>query len=291
MFSAIRKRMRISPATAIASLALVFAMTGGAFAVSSPGGGSSAKPPASTASATAAKVKSRAKPGPRGSAGPKGATGATGAAGPAGTAGPAGPTGPAGSTGATGAKGEKGEPGTPGKNGQEGEEGTPGVAGKEGSPWTDGGTLPSGSTETGAWSATLTPTGEGAVSDVVINSISFPIRLASPIVGFEGSGPSAHYVDAEEQEKGGSQTSECKGSVEKPEAAKGNLCLYEGAVVEPPETKKLTVSIVAPLSGVALPGQISEPAGASTSGALLYVQYRGPAGEARLAGSWAVTAP
>ena len=41
MFSAIRKRMHLSPSMAIAVIALVFAMTGGAFAMS--GGGSSSE--------------------------------------------------------------------------------------------------------------------------------------------------------------------------------------------------------------------------------------------------------
>ena len=38
-----------------------------------------------------------------------------------------------------------------GKEGAQGKEGPPGTNGKDGSPWTAGGTLPSGETETGTW--------------------------------------------------------------------------------------------------------------------------------------------
>ena len=83
MFRALRKHL--TPSTFIAFLALVFAVTGGAFAASGPGGGGSAKATASstrTGSAGSlsprpprASPSRRAKAGPRGPAGPKGATG------------------------------------------------------------------------------------------------------------------------------------------------------------------------------------------------------------------------
>jgi Collagen triple helix repeat (20 copies) len=278
MFQNLRKHL--TPSTAIAFIALVFALTGGAFAAT---GGSGSGASHATLRATAAKSKGKTGPrGPRGPAGPAGKNGVPGAAGPAGAAGPKGENGSAGGTGAQGPPGLEGKPG---KEGKEGEEGTPGTAGKEGSPWTAGGTLPSGSTETGAWSATLTPTGTGTVEAIVMSPISFPIRLAVPILGFAAAGPSAHYVSTEEQAKGGPEATECKGNVEKPEAAKGNLCIYEGAILEPSGTEYLAVSIVTPPSGSIDPG------GTGTAGALMYVRYEGPAGEARLSGSWAVTAP
>ena len=97
----------ITPATVLAFVALVFAITGGAFAAT---GGNSGGPSHATLTASAAKskAKSKTKAGPRGPAGPKGATGATGAAGPAGATGPGGPTGPAGGTGPAGTNGSNG---------------------------------------------------------------------------------------------------------------------------------------------------------------------------------------
>jgi hypothetical protein len=72
MFSALRKHL--TPGTFIALIALIFAMTGGAFAASSSGGGSGAKATASvtrgTSVAAAAKSKAKPKAGPRGPAGP-----------------------------------------------------------------------------------------------------------------------------------------------------------------------------------------------------------------------------
>src|SRR6188768_510215 len=152
MFSTLRTRFGIPGV--ISAMALVFAMFGGAYAASNSSGGGKA-----TASA-------KAKKGPRG---PKGAKGDMG---------PAGPQGPAG---AAGAKGDAGSPGSPGANGKSvalvneapdnceeggftyevegsGEENEV-CNGEEGSPWTDGGTLPSGSTETGVWGGAFPGTG------------------------------------------------------------------------------------------------------------------------------------
>ena len=82
MFRALRNHL--TPSTAIAFVALVFAITGGAFAatgsVNNSGGGGSH----GTLTASVAKKKAKPKPkgGARGPAGPKGAPGATGPAGP-----------------------------------------------------------------------------------------------------------------------------------------------------------------------------------------------------------------
>ncbi len=101
MFHRVRKHL--TPSMLIALLALVFAVTGGAFAATNGGGKASNKLTAQTA---------KSKRGPRGPAGPAGApgkegkagaTGATGKEGAAGKEGPAGtnasllgPAGPAG---------------------------------------------------------------------------------------------------------------------------------------------------------------------------------------------------
>ncbi len=179
MFSAIRKHL--SPATVVAFMALVFAMTGGAFAASSGGGGTGAKATASVARgatvAIAAKAKPKAKAGPRGPAGAKGATGATGTTGPG---------------GAAGAKGENGAAGGQGSQGPQGATGSPGAAGAAGPEGSFNKTLPSGKTLKGAWAiqanvATAKSFLEGAAS----TEISFGIPLAvapTPVYVGEASG-------------------------------------------------------------------------------------------------------
>jgi hypothetical protein len=206
MFQRIRKHM--TPSTAIAFLALVFALTGGAFAASSNNGGSGAKATASVspvASAAKAKAAPKGKAGPRGPAGPKGATGAAGLVGPAGSQGPAG---------AAGGKGENGTNGTNGADGTDGTNGAPGVAGKEGSPWTAGGTLPVGKTEKGTWSVSQSP----AAVEKAFSSISFPIPLPA--------GVAVHLIAPESV-----PTTECPShevkEVFEAEAVAGNLCIYE----------------------------------------------------------------
>ena len=241
MFSAIRKRVRVSPATAIALVALVFAMTGGAFAASGHGGGSGSAVGASSTLATAAKSKKKAAPKPvRGPAGPKGATGATGPAGAAGATGPGGPvgvkgeTGPAGPTGATGTTGANGTSVTSAKvlsssstceklGGSEFTSAsgkTTACNGKEGSPWTAKGTLPEGSSERGQWALA------GSQKGLRATSISFGIPLASPL-----EGERVHIIGIEEGSKEANQAAaitsgECTGTWETPGAANGNLCIF-----------------------------------------------------------------
>jgi len=162
----------------ISIVALVAALGGGAYAATGNGAGKA------TASA-------KAKQGPRGK------TGKTGKTGPAGPAGPQGPAGTKGDTGASGAEGKQGP------KGDDGEEGP------EGSPWTLGGKLPSGATETGTWSASGLESGEAYVP------ISFPIPLEAQIAGAK-----AHLVPA-----GGEAP--CMGSNAEPTAPKAELCIYK----------------------------------------------------------------
>ena len=91
MLKAIRRNM--NPATAIAVVALVFAMTGGALAAKS---------------STEAKQEKKAKRGPQG---PRGKQGKKGLTGPQGIPGPKGDTGPQGDVGL---KGDTGDPWTAG---------------------------------------------------------------------------------------------------------------------------------------------------------------------------------
>ena len=187
------RRIRITPSSVVAVIALVFAATGGAFAATSAGNGSGVR-----VAASAAKSKAKAKAGPRGPAGPAGKQGA---------AGPAGATGPQGSQGAAGAKGEPGTPGTPGKEGEEGEEGKTGKEGKQGiqgvqgvqgatgQPWTPNNVLPSGATETGTWGASPSA-GTSALS-----TISFPIALANELDSGSGN-EHVHLVPFEAEATG-----------------------------------------------------------------------------------------
>ncbi len=205
----------INPTSILALVALVFAVTGGAYAAGNSGGanngGSRASATAANATAVASKAKHKpkAKTGPRGPAGPAGKNGANGAPGATGPAGPAGPTGPTGPVGATGATGNTGETGATGKEGEKGKEGK---QGKEGSPWTDKGVLPSGSTETGVWSVRRN---DNAENEIVTAPISFPIQLESAPEGSE-------YVAVD------GTNSNCSGTAEAPVAAPGYLCVYEG---------------------------------------------------------------
>ena len=104
MFSAIRRRLHLSPATVIAGLALVFAMSGGAYA---------AKKYLITSTKQISPSVLKQLQGKAGPAGAPGAAGAQGAQGPAGPAGPAGSAGRGtkGENGPAGAKGEKGATG------------------------------------------------------------------------------------------------------------------------------------------------------------------------------------
>ena len=236
MFSTLRTRFGIPGVISV--IALVFAMFGGAYAASNSSGGGKA-----TASA-------KAKKGPRG---PKGATG------PAGPAGAQGPAGPAGAKGDAGAAGSNGTSGTNGTNGTSAEavsfsgakggctEG--GVEVKSAKPATfvcngkkgENGqtgfteTLPSGKTETGTWSILQTGAfgfGQG------LTSISFPIPLK------EGKEEAAFMFSKQETSNGefgqtetppkkackvgdaGCVDTGCTGSIDKPTAPLGILCIY-----------------------------------------------------------------
>jgi Collagen triple helix repeat (20 copies) len=145
MFSPIRRRL--SYANVVATLALVFAMSGGALAATHY--------LVTSTKQISPKVLKSLK-GAKGTNGINGVAGAAGSQGPQGGAGPAGPTGPAGS------QGVKGETG---------------ATGPEGSPWTVKGMLPSKASEHGAWGFRGTGGSEGKQ----LIPISFPIPLAEQL--------------------------------------------------------------------------------------------------------------
>lgn len=163
----------------------------------------------------------------------------------------AGPVGPAGAPGAKGDKGDQGAQGIAGKPGtsvgvsevpiEEAEcEGRGGVLvekegspeaielcnGEEGSPWTAGGTLPPGATETGSWAFNGT---EADAAGGIRVPISFAIPLAQEIVknahvhfGIAGSGGAFEAGGACPTEGGNTGP----GAFE-PAALPGNLCVYQ----------------------------------------------------------------
>ncbi len=177
-----------------------------------------------------------------------------------------------------GKPGLAGAAGTNGTNGTNGKPGTNGKEGPEGSPWTAGGTLPAGKTETGAWSF-IGSSGGG----YVYVPLSFPIPLpytAEPHSEPAISEADAHFVTQSEWEHEG-QPEGCKGGTTyKPTAQPGNLCVYQG----------LHESESGSEVGFVNPG--APTGGAGASGALvLFAGVGDTTVEAREVGTWAVTAP
>jgi hypothetical protein len=224
-------------------------------------------------------------------------------AGKPGAAGQPGPTGPAGPKGDTGAKGDKGDTGNAGAPGAAGKSvtlasepegancgsGTGGgvkvevegnAASKKyvcnGSPWTAGGTLPAGKTETGTWSVILIGV-RNVSSPGEVGSVSFPIPLAS-----EGETFVFNEEETEEEEFG---TSGCAGTAGAPTAPPGVLCIYTFDEVR---TKTVGAPFAKSTSGVE--GHRYGPSGALLSGITFQGTEAEPA-RAIMGGSWAVTAP
>lgn len=171
--------------------------------------------------------------------------------GPQGPAGPVGPQGPAGAKGDTGAKGDPGSNGSNGSEGPAGKSvqlgtasgadcpiaggtsvtvegssthkavcnGAPGAEGPEGSPWTAGGTLPSGKSLYGAWGA-FQP-GEGFHSESI--SFMLPVEPAPTAVFVPVPEGTAEEKEAKEKE---AEEAGCSGTAEAPTAEPGTLCVY-----------------------------------------------------------------
>ncbi|HWA52620.1 MAG TPA: hypothetical protein VG816_00460 [Solirubrobacterales bacterium] len=250
MFDTKGRRLRPSPAMAVAIAAMVLAMVGGAFAATGGPGGKG-----SSASA------SKAKKGARGPRGPRGATG------------PAGPVGPAGAKGDPGPAGGAGKDGTSVTSSQIptssavcnhlGGSEFKGVSGT--TTACNGATgfsevLPPEATETGSWGAR-----ESAEPGSGLLPISFQIPLATA--------PEPVLV-----EPGETGVEGCPGIVEGlPTAEPGFLCLYTAFVNEAtPE------GFFKPVQAGAFPEE-----GASRAGAILNISHEA---NYIFFGSWAVTA-
>jgi hypothetical protein len=282
MFSWIRRRFNYANVTA--TLALFFAMTGGALA-------------ASHYLITSPKqIKPSVLSALKGKAGPAGATGANGANGVAGPQGPQGPEGKAGSNGSNGVSPE----GVAFSGAQHGCSAAGGVEfkgastayacnGKNGANGTTGftETLPPEKTETGKWYVAAAGSVEAQQMGV---AISFPIPLKAPL---SGSGCAkkeepcqVHYVS--QTELGAGQTpSACPGTPEEPRAEPGNLCVYERTAENagPDVDRKV---FIGPGFGDFVLGR----QGALQSGAVLIVFPGEESSNIHMAeGSWAVTAP
>lgn len=151
MFSLLRNRLGIPGLISV--IALVFAMSGGAFA---------AKDALDGASSSAKKQNNAGK------RGPKGPRGKPGPAGPAGPQGPAGAAGAKGDKGDTGAQGGSGAPGSPGTSVTTSNEpaGTANCSGRGGSKFQAGAGTPTfacnGAQGTQGTSVTNTPESPGA---------------------------------------------------------------------------------------------------------------------------------
>jgi hypothetical protein len=187
MFSAIRRRMHITPSTMIATLALVFAMSGGAYAAS--------KYLITSTKQISPKVLKSLK-------GAKGATGAQGLAGAAGAAGLQGPGGAAGVKGETGATGATGAAGAAGGTGPEGSFNK---------------TLPTGKTLKGDWTVS-------SQAELLVGAVSFDIPLAVAPAAVHLI-PAPTSVEEEKGEFPKPPTG-CTGNFTNPGAEGGNLCVF-----------------------------------------------------------------
>ena len=258
----------------VAICALVLAMVGGAYAAGKLTG-SQKKEVEKIAK------KYAGKPGVTGANGSNGTNGATGKEGPQGKEGKAGTTGTNGTDGTSVTSTEfSGKEGPCQEGGSEftSAEPEPTYA-CNGSPWTAGGTLPSGQTETGAWSIQTTDTAEGEFRFI---PISFPIPLKHALETGK-----AKFVRA-----GAAAPEECPGSIENPEAHPGFLCIFESspegilaAIYKGARPTNLNYQAVLSSTGAEAPG---------TTGGNIAFSTEEPetAGEEiATGGSWALTAP
>ncbi len=154
----------------------------------------------------------------------------------------------------------RGRTGPAGPVGEQGDAGEAGEAGRDGSPWTAGGTLPSGKTETGTWA--FVSHAEGSVRV----PLSFAIPTAEPLKPTLGKGP-VELLEPKEEDP--SQTHpNCPGTVSKPEADPGFLCVYSETLEDP----------------------LSEPGTVRTTGVVLVFNSTSTSPKTD-EGTWAVTAP
>jgi hypothetical protein len=201
MFSRIRKRFTY--VNVVMTLALVLAMSGGAYAAG--------KYLITSTKQIKPSVLAQLK-------GKNGKSGGVGAQGPAGAKGETGPGGPGGAAGARGETGPAGPAGAKGETGPGGAAGARGETGPAGSPWTLGGVVPSGKTLMGNWLITVRASG---ASQAFGNSVSFVLPLSKT--------PVVHWIRENREEAtatGEQKSTACLGTVAAPTATAGQLCVY-----------------------------------------------------------------
>jgi hypothetical protein len=225
MFSTMRRRLHLTPSTVIATLALVFAMSGGAYA---------AKRYLITSTKQISPKVLKALNGKNGKSGTNGTNGAVG---------PQGPAGPQGLQGAAGS-GLQGKEGPTGKDGvsvtsttlaaknatcPEGGSkftATSGTTyacnGEKGNEGTfEGKALPAGKTLRGAWALAGGESTFGLAKTAVSFAAPAAVTGAANYIGTEEG-------ENEEESKWAPAIKEgkCKGSAEEPAAAEGELCVF-----------------------------------------------------------------
>jgi len=303
MFSKARERLGTA-GLAVAIIALIAALAGGALAAKSS--------KSLTKAQIIALIKKEAKknPGPKGDAGAPGAPGTQGPAGLQGPLGEKGAQGEKGGQGLPGTAGKEGEgvivkpllagaqaeceetggalveekdgspkvevcTGEDGEDGAPGAPGAPGPPGPEGSPWTAGGTLPPGATETGVWSVNAIGDANGEVNETIFAPLPFTIPLPSGVVA--NSALIHHSGEGDAIFK-----PICTGSTANPKAKPGELCVY----YNPANLVNLAVNSESPV-GSALGPLTATP---GRSGGILHLLFKGAPGDAASGmGSYAVT--
>jgi hypothetical protein len=159
---------------------------------------------------------------------------------PAGPQGPQGPQGPKGDPGPQGAKGDKGDPGVP------------------------SGVLPSKETIRGVY---LLQFHTASVGSAGVTAISFGAELS-----FAPSAAPANFIKA-----GQGPTANCPGSPSDPQAAPGNVCVYEQAETNTAVARLFRIS--------------SSTVDAADRYGVGLIKYAAGTGAAQSWGTWAVTAP
>jgi hypothetical protein len=258
MFSALRKRM--SYANVTATLALFFAMSGGALAASHYLITSTKQIKPSVLSALKGNAGKTGPAGAQGERGPAGANGANGVngeskEGKAGTNGisPEGAEFPVGSSKGT-CNAKQGGVEFKGVNTTYACNGKNGLTG-----FTE--TLPAGKTETGTWSVFTDVQSFGSgLANAGFAAVSFAIPLEVAVNEEE---------DVHVLAEGAAATAECPGTVTKPAAAQGELCVYTSEEKAKPVFQELDPD--------------------ATGGVVLVFKGENEKGVAF--GSWAVTAP
>jgi hypothetical protein len=253
----------------ISIVALVAALSGGAYAAS---GGLTGKQKKEVQKIAQTEAKKFAKTGPTGPIGPAGAAGKDGASGPT------GPTGLAGAAGAAGQSVTSEEFGVAGKEGHcvtiggtkftSASGSTFSCNGKAGSPWTAGGTLPSGSTETGTFGAAV------AAGGFAFIPITLSVPTEAPLEGIYVTG-GKEFNESNVEVTGG----KCPGVTDGiPAAEPGALCVYPGIV-----------SGTQAFQGLFNPNANPPTPGVAPTGTLVGVANSG-AGEGAIGGVFAATA-